>query len=123
MSARYQPMQPVELDKNGVARFRGNAVVRYLLDNGGIDLNRLALVEFPEEDRDQFHQLINYSVSGAPISSDLSDAAQRAYEEGVPEHQARIEHLEAKLKEVRDALREPVANLFNIHPDDLTDNT
>lgn len=120
MTERYQPMQPVELDSNGVVRFRGNAVVQYLLDNGGLSLNDLGREEFPTEDRDQFHQLINYSVSGAPISFELADAAQDAYEKGKPEHQARIECLERKLTEVRNALRDPIANLFNIHPDDLS---
>lgn len=38
-----QPMQPVELDDQGVIRFRSNAIVRHLLDHGGIDLNKLAI--------------------------------------------------------------------------------
>lgn len=59
------PMQPIYLDENGTARFRGNAVVRYLLEEGGVTLNGLAGVSsFPRRDRDQFHQLIGYSVSG-----------------------------------------------------------
>lgn len=119
MTERYQPIQPVELDKGGVVRFRGNAVVQYLLDNGGLTLNDLASVNFPKEDRDQFHQLINYSVSGAPISLDLANAAQVAWDEGKPEHQARIEFLEWKLAELRRGLQKPIAELFNIHPDDL----
>lgn len=57
------PMQPIVL-VDGVARFKQNAIVRYLLDNGGLDLNALALVGFSQEDNEQFAQLIGYSVSG-----------------------------------------------------------
>jgi hypothetical protein len=63
-----QPMQPIEDDGKGVIRFRGNALVRYLLDKATAakvcDLNHLARVDFPQEDREQFAQLIGYSVSG-----------------------------------------------------------
>lgn len=58
------PKQPVEWDGNGVIRFKENAIVRYLLDNGGIDMNHLARVPFLRSDRVQFAQLIGYSVSG-----------------------------------------------------------
>jgi hypothetical protein len=59
------PMQPLVRDPAGVVRFRRNALVCYLLDNGGIDLNRLAcLPNIPREDWAQLAQLIGYSVSG-----------------------------------------------------------
>ncbi len=61
---KFQPMQPIELDAKGVVRFRGNAIVRHLLEHGGIDLNMLARLEFSQEDREQLAQLIGYSVSG-----------------------------------------------------------
>lgn len=57
-------MQPMIIDPKGVIRFHENALVRYLLDNGGIDLNDLAMLDFPREDRVQFAQLIGYSLSG-----------------------------------------------------------
>ena len=60
------PRQPVLLDKAGCPRFRENKLVRYLLDNGGIDLNHLATKKFPKEDWQQFAQLIGYSRSRAP---------------------------------------------------------
>lgn len=59
----YVPMQPIVM-VNGVARFRENKLVRFLLENGGIDMNRLAMVKCPREDRAQLAQLIGYSVSG-----------------------------------------------------------
>lgn len=116
---RYQPMQPIETDGSGIKRFRENKLVTYLLENGGIDLNHLARIEFPQEDRDQFTQLIGYSVSAAPIMHDMINAADTIKEEGVDTDRARIEFLEGQLKEIREAFKQPVANLFNKHPDDL----
>lgn len=59
-----QPMQPIEIDDHGTARFKANKVVRHLLVHGGISLNDLAMVEFTCEDQEQFAQLIGYSVGG-----------------------------------------------------------
>lgn len=119
MTERFQPMQPIETDSNGTKRFRENKIVQYILDNGGIDLNQLARVEFPREDRDQFTQLIGYSVSAAPLSSDLINAADTVTEEGVDTDRARIVYLEKQLASIREAFQQPVADLFNVHPDDL----
>lgn len=78
-NAVTQPMQPVVRDKHGTIRFRENAIVRHLLDNGGIDLNKLARLNFTIEDREQFAQLIGYSVCGYHELSYVSDeSAARA---------------------------------------------
>ena len=58
------PIQPIAIDGSGVARFKKNEIVRFLLDSGPFDLNALALMPFSDEDRSQFAQLIGYSVSG-----------------------------------------------------------
>ena len=116
---RYQPMQPIEIDTQGIMRFRANKIVQYLLDNGGIDLNHLARIDFPQEDCDQFIQLIGYSVSAAPITSDMINAADTLVEEGIDTDRARIEFLEGQLAAIREAFKQPVADLFNKHPDDL----
>jgi hypothetical protein len=58
------PMQPLIKDPEGVIRFRKNMIVRFLLDNGPWDLNKLAQMPFSNEDRQQFAQLIGYSLSG-----------------------------------------------------------
>ena len=72
------PMQPVYLDERGVARFKPNRLVRYLLDNGGLDMNDLAIAAAThgifDEDQSQFAQLIGYSVSGF---GDLDYASSR----------------------------------------------
>ncbi|MFA5937456.1 MAG: hypothetical protein WC822_06300 [Candidatus Paceibacterota bacterium] len=57
-------MQKLERDDYGTIRFRENKIVRYLLDAGGLDLNKLAIVPFTKVDWAQFYQLIGYSVSG-----------------------------------------------------------
>ena len=58
------PMQPIEIDDRGCPRFKANAIVRYLLDEGGIDLNQIAIKNFSAEDQMQLAQLIGYSVGG-----------------------------------------------------------
>lgn len=62
------PMQPIGDDGTGVIRFKGNAIVRYLLDEGPFDMNHLARQGarglWPDGDYAQFTQLIGYSVSG-----------------------------------------------------------
>lgn len=65
------PMQPLITSKDGVRRFKPNALVRYLLDAGPFDMNHLALIPVDNDDRQQFAQLIGYSVDGY---SDLSYA-------------------------------------------------
>lgn len=67
------PVQPVEDDGCDVVRFKENKIVRHLLDNGGIDLNQIARLDFPREDHVQFAQLIGYSVSGFGELSYVSD--------------------------------------------------
>jgi hypothetical protein len=66
-------MQPVVIDEYGVTRFKKNAIVRWLLDTGGKNLNQIALQHFPREDEEQFAQLIGYSVAGACDLSYMSD--------------------------------------------------
>lgn len=58
------PRQPASQDDSGIERFKSNAIVLYLLDNGPFDMNHLACQDFSDEDRCQFAQLIGYGVSG-----------------------------------------------------------
>lgn len=58
------PMQPIQFVGN-VIRFKQNAIVRLLIDtHPTIDMNTLACMELSQADRNQFAQLIGYSVSG-----------------------------------------------------------
>jgi hypothetical protein len=68
------PIQPIVLDEHGVVRFMANPIVRHLLDHGGIDMNAIARLSFPREAREQFAQLIGYSVGGASELDYVSDA-------------------------------------------------
>ena len=65
MAKAKHPMQPIVRDTRGVYRFKRNAIVRWLLDVGGKDMNTIAVTPFSRGDREQFAQLIGYSVSGA----------------------------------------------------------
>lgn len=62
---KRHPIQPLVTTDSGVVRFKANTIVQYLLENGGITMNNLAVMSFPREDREQFAQLIGYSHSGA----------------------------------------------------------
>ena len=63
-SMSKHPIQPLEKDDSGVMRFKKNKIVDFLLDGGGFDLNMIATMGFSSEDREQFAQLIGYSLSG-----------------------------------------------------------
>jgi hypothetical protein len=63
MKKPKHPIQPI-MNVDGVHRFRDNKIVRFLLDAGPYDLNKLALMNFSRADQEQFAQLIGYSVSG-----------------------------------------------------------
>ena len=80
------PMQPLETDEHGVLRFKQNAIVRYLLDNGGIDLNRIACLQFSQDDRVQFAQLIGYSLRGFHELNYVPDSVALAASEAARKH-------------------------------------
>lgn len=81
MNPRH-PMQPLIRTQEGTVRFKQNAIVRHLLDKGGIDMNMLARMDFTQDDRQQFAQLIGYSLSGFHELSYVSDVvAKQASEE------------------------------------------
>lgn len=117
------PFQPLYVDRYGTLRFKENAIVRFLLDNGGYDMNKLALMDFDDEDRAQFAQLTGYSTSGfAELTNYVSDEVYAAATLEDPEiamHARRAYVLREKLDAVKAALQEPIAELFGIHPDDL----
>lgn len=66
-------MQSLIKDQLGVIRFKENKIVTYLLERGSIDMNELARLNFSDEDRMQFAQLIGYSVGGYCELSYVSD--------------------------------------------------
>ena len=80
------PRQPLVL-QDGVVQFRENKVVRTLLDlaregTGPVTLNTLAALNLPNEDWEQFVQLIGYPVSRFCELSYVCDVeANRALQE------------------------------------------
>lgn len=133
MAARH-PTQPLEHDAQGVLRFKANAIVEHLLEHGRsayprCDMNTIASMDFSAEDRQQFAQLIGYSLSWyGELDSYVDDTAYSTaahMADGLDERDARIAALEQKLAELRaarDALREPMARLLEMHPDGLQDD-
>jgi hypothetical protein len=79
-------MQPFERDRDGIMRFKPNAIVRFMLDAGRngwkFDLNVLAAMDFSDDDRMQLAQLIGYSLSGYGelpyVSNESYEAAEEA---------------------------------------------
>jgi hypothetical protein len=122
------PIQPLVTDERGTVRFKENAIVRHLLDSHPkCDMNTLAVMDFSNDDRQQFAQLIGYSLSGYSslqryVDDDAYGVAAALLDEGLTEKDARIAYLEHELFMVRSALREPMARLFGVHPDDLGQN-
>lgn len=125
------PIQPLETDADGILRFKRNMLVNALLEHGqatGFGLNELAIkmhwTEGYADDWRQLAQLIGYSLSGCGSLSYVDDAtynaaAAMADDASLTEEMARIATLEEELSVLRAALREPMARLFGIHPDDL----
>ena len=108
------------------SRFVANDIVRYLLDNGGIDLNQIAVLPFSKEDIEHFYQLIGYSLSGY---SELSEVSNDSYDKAISleenptytDSQAEIEVLKGKLTETRALVKKLATGLFHIHEDDLVE--
>ena len=123
------PIQPLAKDEQGVLRFKANVLINALLDHGqatGFGLNELARKFYTPEHADdwqQLAQLIGYSLSGygelSYVSDDAYGAAATMADEELGEKDARIAHLEHELLMVRSSLREPIARLYGLHPDDL----
>lgn len=125
MSNAKHPIQPLILDDNGVLRFKKNEIVRHLLDwatEGGLDLNKIAAMRFSNEDRQQFSQLIGYSLGGygdlSYVDDDAYEAAS-AMEKADNSDKARADSLQEKMDRLKNGMRIVVADLFGIHPEDL----
>ena len=118
------PIQNVTTDKDGTLRFIGNAVVEMMLaqlKSCGIGLNEMHMLGagLPQEDWDQFHQLISYSVHGAPIAERCKSIAIDKHRLGKTVLELRAERAERRLRQARYELRDGIADLYDIHPDDL----
>ncbi len=119
------PIQPTEVDSRGTVRFKKNTIVARMLEfcsARGFDLNEIARQGFDKDDRAQLAQLIGYSVSGFGDLGYVDDDTMRAVDlmmTGASEADARVESMAAELSALRDDLREPMARLFGVRPEDL----
>ena len=120
------PIQPLAPDEHGALRFKQNKIVRHLLDwakEKGHGLNELATLDFPQEDWEQFAQLIGYSLSGfqelSYVTGDTIAAASVMEASGCTSHEAKEATRDVALFEAREATRKLVGVLFSNHPDDL----
>lgn len=69
------PIQPIYLDEFGNLRFKANAIIRFYLDTGRINMNDVInLPGISQTDREQFAQLIGYSLAGFSELPYVSDA-------------------------------------------------
>jgi hypothetical protein len=119
-------IQPISEDEHGTLRFRENKIVSALLEfsrEGGMDMNKLSCMDFSREDRVQFAQLIGYSVGGweelSYVSNEDRRAVEKIIEKGESEEQAKINSLSEQLENLKEQLRKPIGELYDIHPDDL----
>ena len=118
------PIQQIFKDSHGTLRFRENKIVQYLLDNGGIDLNRLGVTDFDNDDREQFAQLIGYSLSGFADLSYVTDETYEAAEclskcDKTNALQERYNHLCMELDNIKTGLKMAAVAAFKIHPEDF----
>lgn len=97
------PVQPLYKDEQGVVRFKPNSIVDYLFTNKLIDLNKIASMNFPQDDREQFWQMLGYSLSGYGNLSFVSDETYTlaATQVPTPDANARAEILRKDFKEFR----------------------
>lgn len=96
MTDTKMPLQPIEYDEHGVIRFRENKIVRYLLDAGPFDMNKIAVLPgISVQERAQFAAMIGYSVSGW---GDLSYV-----QEGCPDELAEADRIADELYEAKKA--------------------
>ena len=119
MNTKPHPIQPLQLDEKGVLRFKPNAIVRYLLDHGGIDMNHLALRNFTVEDQEQFAQLIGYSLSGfgelSYVRDETYNSADRMSKTDETEQQAKLAAMEETISDMRKQAKIAHAALEEIH--------
>jgi hypothetical protein len=81
------PLQPLYRDADGTVRFRANQIVWFLLEwakTYGMNLNVLAAMPFDAADREQFAQLVGYSLSGFGELSYVTDETFARAEAAVP---------------------------------------
>ena len=111
------PIQPLYMDDQEVIRFKSNKIVQWLLDAGPYDLNDIAKMDFDNDDRIQFAQLIGYSLDGAGDLSYFDDEtyniARNMYYDSQFEKDIRIKYLQDKICDIKAIYKDLQKILFN----------
>lgn len=118
------PIQKIYTSDTKVVRFQPNEIVRHILDKQDINLNDISSLDFNNEDRSQFAQLIGYSVSGWSelpyVSADeckIVDQKQQAL--SISDLEAENKSLRKQLITLRILFAKPMAELYDICEEDL----
>ena len=100
------PIQPVGFDGKDFL-FKKNAIVKYLMTNSGLSLTDIAGWDAPDEDLQQFAQLVGLSLNEfaeLPFASkEIVGIAQRM-EQGQSEEQAIIAAQKAEIERLRNGM-------------------
>ena len=92
-------------------RFVENKLISKLVDE--IGLNRIAAMDYEDDDYDQMLQLIGYSTSGIPYRD---ESKYKITDEGSSKPE---EVFEQEIKQLKKKMAPIMAEFFNIHEDDL----
>jgi len=117
------PFQPIYMDDNGTVRFKPNKIVEHLAK---ARLNDLSTLGFSDEDWDQFAQLIGYSVSAwgglSYVSSENCKVGDSMVDNPAQsEIEIRIQVLGELVNMLKKTLAKPIAELYGIAVEDLTE--
>ncbi len=86
--SEMHPIQPLVIDGDAIVRFKSNRIVCHLLDHSSFDMNTLHALDFSKEDREQFAQLIGFSLSGF---GDLPYVTDETYERAAAQRPIAVE--------------------------------
>lgn len=116
------PIQPLFEDENGTLRFKSNSIVEYLVREGKADLNQIAMMDFSQDDREQFSQLHGYSLSGfgglGSTTNETYYAAVKMHENPeLNELQARYDALLEQFEGLKEAIQAPMKLLAEVAHD------
>ncbi len=67
------PYQPVVIDQNGRAAFKGNKIIEQLFEKGQLNLNKIAQEHYDSECYLQLIQLLGYTLSGSACLRCMTD--------------------------------------------------
>lgn len=119
------PIQPIVYDENGIQRFKENKILKYLIESGDLDLNKVAELAHSFNainDREQINQLMGYSIGGfldTNPSTETATIVEEMADKGITEDQARNNYLRNSLKEYRLGMVNAVSALFEIDKEEL----